>query len=72
MFYSNMSKLREQKINYQNLCHTKSKILYKKVGAKPSYMWTSLVQGLELLAEGLRWQVGDGQHVLIFFPISDR
>ena len=37
-----------------------------KIGHNASYVWRSIVWGRELLKEGLRWRIGDGESVQVF------
>ena len=34
-----------------------------KRGSHPSWLWSSLLRGRDLLLQGVRWQVGNGQNI---------
>ncbi|GJU39409.1 reverse transcriptase [Tanacetum coccineum] len=34
-----------------------------KRGSRPSWLWSSLLHGRDLLLQGVRWQVGNGNHI---------
>ncbi|GKB55061.1 hypothetical protein Tco_0905814 [Tanacetum coccineum] len=37
--------------------------LIAKMGSHPSWIWSSLLHGRDLLLQGVRWQVGDGRNI---------
>ena len=43
-----------------------SNFLDANAGYNASYVWRSIVWGRELLKEGLRWRIGDGESVQVF------
>ena len=43
-----------------------SSFLDVNIGHNVSYVWRSIVWGRELLKEGLRWRIGDGESVQVF------
>ncbi|GJS65088.1 hypothetical protein Tco_0679652 [Tanacetum coccineum] len=40
-----------------------SNFLVAKKGSHPSWLWSSLLHGRDLLLHGLRWQVGNGRNI---------
>lgn len=40
--------------------------LHAPKGRRPSWAWSSLLQGRELLIKGVRWQVGNGSKILFW------
>jgi hypothetical protein len=41
-------------------------VLAAKVVPRMSYVWRSILKGVQLLKEGLIWRVGDGTHINIW------
>lgn len=38
-----------------------------KLGSKPSFIWRSILQGRQIIHKGLRWKIGDGKSVQIYY-----
>lgn len=43
-----------------------TQLLQAKIGHRPSHVWRSLCNSMELLKEGLFWQVGNGTYTKIW------
>ena len=41
----------------------RSNFLTARKGSHPSWLWQSLLQGRDLLLQGIRWQVGNGSDI---------
>lgn len=41
--------------------------LHADSGSSPSYIWQSILWGSDLLQSGIRWRVGDGCNILVYF-----
>ncbi|CAL1413281.1 unnamed protein product [Linum trigynum] len=44
----------------------KTDILNAKLGYRPSYIWKSIMEAKEKIADGFRWKVGDGKAIRIW------
>lgn len=42
---------------------SKSSLMEAKPGYRPSHAWRSILQGMQLIKQGLRWSVGDGNTI---------
>nr|GEW04319.1 reverse transcriptase [Tanacetum cinerariifolium] len=47
----------------KGLYYPNSNFLVAKCGSRPSWLWSSLLHGRDLLLQGVRWQVGNGNHI---------
>ena len=36
-----------------------------KIGSNPSYTWRSIMTAQHVVKEGLRWRVGNGEHIRV-------
>lgn len=45
---------------------SKSSLLEAKLGHRPSHSWRSILQGTQLLKQGLKWDVGDGKTIKVW------
>ncbi|KAI5324876.1 hypothetical protein L3X38_033949 [Prunus dulcis] len=41
--------------------------LHSDFGSSPSYIWQSILWGSDLLQQGIRWRVGDGRDIFVYF-----
>ena len=41
-------------------------VFQARLGSSPSYTWRSIFNGLEVVKRGTRWQVGNGERILIW------
>lgn len=44
----------------------KTDFLNAKLGHKPSFIWRSILWGRQMLHQGLRWRIGNGEQVKIY------
>ena len=44
---------------------SKTSLLDSTLGHRPSHAWRSILQGLQLLKQGLKWRVGDGKTIRV-------
>ncbi|KAG7583573.1 hypothetical protein ISN44_As08g030850 [Arabidopsis suecica] len=42
---------------------SKTSLMEAKLGHRPSHAWRSILQGMQLIKQGLRWTVGDGNQI---------
>lgn len=58
----------------KSVYYPNSDFLHASKGRQPSWAWSSLIQGREILLKGIRWQVGNGNSILFWsdnwIPIS--
>ena len=44
----------------------KTDFLNAKLGYRPSFIWRSILWGRQMLHQGLRWRIGNGEQVKIY------
>ncbi|KAG7586565.1 Ribonuclease H domain [Arabidopsis thaliana x Arabidopsis arenosa] len=42
---------------------SKVSLMEAKLGHRPSHAWRSILQGMQLIKQGLRWNIGDGNNI---------
>ncbi|KAL5768624.1 hypothetical protein ACOSQ2_015407 [Xanthoceras sorbifolium] len=62
----NANKKKVHWLAWSKMCQPKELGGIVKLGWRPSFIWRSLLWGREILGEGIRWKVGNGENISIY------